>query len=400
MTTGRAGAGRWFGPLMVAAVCVQAATFAARPMVSYRAIEIGAGNLGIGLITAGFSVLPLFVAVSVGRWVDASGERGAALLGAALITGSALALAAARSLWALVLLNALFGLGHLLSVVAQQAVIANRVAAGGHDRAYARFTVFTSLGQLAGPSAAALVAGGPLAAGGGADGPGGAAVGPALVVAAGFGLVAGLASLWIGGPGPARGRAAVRRFPLRGTLGQEGMWQALVTSLATVSTIDLVLAYLPAWGQSRGAGVLAVGALLALRAATTMASRLAMERLVLRYGRRAVLVTSTVAAAVTVAALPLCGTAAAVPVVALMGFALGLGQPLTLSWVAGRARAGERGTALALRLTGNRLGQVLVPAVAGVVAGATGVLGVFALSAAMLAATAGLAARAPMSTAE
>ncbi|MGW2154397.1 MFS transporter [Nonomuraea sp. NPDC001699] len=391
MTT--SGAGRWFGPLMVAAVCVQAATFAARPMVSYRAIEIGAGNLGIGLVTAGFSLLPLFAAVSVGRWVDASGERGAALLGAALITGSALALAVARSLWALVLLNAVFGLGHLLSVVAQQAVIANRVAAGGHDRAYARFTVFTSLGQLAGPSAAALVAAG-TASGGAAQ------VGPALAVAAGFGLVAGLASLRTGGPGPARGRAAVRRFPLRGTLGQEGMWQALMTSLATVSTLDLVLAYLPAWGESRGAGVVAVGALLALRAAATMASRLAMERLVLRYGRRAVLVTSTVVAAVTVAALPLCGPAAAVPVVALMGLALGLGQPLTLSWVAGRARAGERGTALALRLTGNRLGQVLVPALAGVVAGATGVLGVFTLSAAMLAATAGLAARAPMSTAE
>ncbi|MEV4394739.1 MFS transporter [Nonomuraea sp. NPDC049607] len=391
MTT--SGAGRWFGPLMVAAVCVQAATFAARPMVSYRAIEIGAGNLGIGLVTAGFSLLPLFAAVSVGRWVDASGERGAALLGAALITGSALALAVARSLWALVLLNAVFGLGHLLSVVAQQAVIANRVAAGGHDRAYARFTVFTSLGQLAGPSAAALVAG--RTASGGA-----AQVGPALAVAAGFGLVAGLASLRTGGPGPARGRAAVRRFPLRGTLGQEGMWQALMTSLATVSTLDLVLAYLPAWGESRGAGVVAVGALLALRAAATMASRLAMERLVLRYGRRAVLVTSTVVAAVTVAALPLCGPAAAVPVVALMGLALGLGQPLTLSWVAGRARAGERGTALALRLTGSRLGQVLVPALAGVVAGATGVLGVFTLSAAMLAATAGLAARAPMSTAE
>ncbi|MFI9590653.1 MFS transporter [Nonomuraea sp. NPDC052265] len=396
MTTAGAGAGRWFGPLMVAAACVQAATFAARPMVSYRAIEIGAGYLGIGLITAGFSVLPLFAAVSAGRWVDASGERGAALLGAALITGSALALAVARSLWALVLLNAVFGLGHLLSVVAQQAVIANRVAAGGHDRAYARFTVFTSLGQLAGPSAAALVAGGTLT-GPPADA---AHVGPALAVAAGFGLVAGLASLRTGAPGPARERAAVRRFPLRGTLGQEGMWQALMTSLATVSTIDLVLAYLPAWGESRGAGVVAVGALLALRAAATMASRLAMERLVLRYGRRAVLVTSTVVAAVTVAALPLCGTVAAVPVVALMGLALGLGQPLTLAWVAGRARAGERGTALALRLTGNRLGQVLVPAVAGVVAGATGVLGVFALSAAMLAATAGLAARAPMSTAE
>ncbi|NUP61774.1 MAG: MFS transporter, partial [Nonomuraea sp.] len=216
----------------------------------------------------------------------------------------------------------------------------------------------------------------------------------------GFGLVAGLASVRASGGRAAGEWAGDRRFPLRGTLGQEGMWQALVTSLATVSTIDLVLAYLPAWGDSRGVGVVAVGALLALRAAATMASRLIMERLVFRYGRRAVLVTSTVAAALSVAALPLCGPVAAVPVVALMGFSLGLGQPLTLSWVAGRARAGERGTALALRLTGNRLGQVLVPAMAGVVAGATSVLGVFALSAVMLAATATLAARAPMSSAE
>jgi MFS family permease len=378
---------------MVVAACVQAATFAARPMVSYRAIEIGAGNLGIGLITAGFAVLPLFAAVRVGRWVDASGERGAALLGAALIAVSALALVPARSLWVLVLLNALFGLGHLLSIVAQQAIIANRVAAGGHDRAYARFTVFNSLGQLIGPPAAALVAGAGLSAS-----PDGADVAPALAVGAAFGVLAGLASLRVGGGRPVRGRDGDTRFPLRGTLRQEGMWQALVTSLATVSTIDVVLAYLPAWGESRDVGVVAVGWLLALRAGATMTSRLIMERLVIRYGRRAVLVTSTVAAAVTVAALPVSGPVAVVPVIALMGFSLGLGQPLTLSWVAGRARPGERGTALALRLTGNRLGQVLVPALAGVVAGATSVFGVFALSAAVLAATATLAARAPMSS--
>ncbi|MDF5752471.1 hypothetical protein [Spongiactinospora sp. TRM90649] len=94
----------------------------------------------------------------------------------------------------------------------------------------------------------------------------------------------------------------------------------------------------------------------------------------------------------TLAALPFCGLPASIPVIAVMGFVLGLGQPLTLSWVAGRARPGERGTALALRLTGNRLGQVVLPAAAGV----TSVLGVFALSAVILAATGTLAVRAPM----
>ncbi|NRQ40573.1 MFS transporter, partial [Nonomuraea sp. NN258] len=355
--------GSWFGPLMVVAVCVQAATFAARPMVSYRAIEIGAGNLGIGLITAGFAVLPLFLAVPVGRWVDASGERTAALLGGALIAVSALALTGARTLGWLVLLNALFGLGHLLSVVAQQAVIANRVAAGGHDGAYARFTVFTSIGQLIGPPVAALVASGTLAAGtaGETAGVAAAEVGPALAVAAAFAVVAALASLRVGAAAPVRRPDGAARYALRGTLAQEGMWQAMVTSLTTVTAVDLVVAYLPAWGQDHRVSVVAVGWLLALRAAATMASRLTMERLVRRYGRRGVLVGSTVVAAVTMAALPFCGLVAAVPVIGLLGFALGVGQPLTLSWVAGRARPGERGTALALRLTGNRLGQVVVP---------------------------------------
>ncbi|PZG49742.1 MFS transporter [Spongiactinospora gelatinilytica] len=378
----------WFAPLMVVAVCVQAATFATRPMVSYRAIEIGAGNLGIGLITAGFAVLPLFLAVAVGRWVDASGERAAAVLGAVLIAGSAATLTVARSLWALVLLNALFGLGHLCSVVAQQAIIANRVSVHGHDRAYGLFTVFTSLGQLIGPPAAALVA-----SGGTGDG-----TTRALMVGAAFGVAAGVGTLRVASGNAPRRPDTDGRAPLLGTLHRPGMWQAMVTSMATVSTVDLVVAYLPAWGQEQGIGVVAVGWLLALRACATLTSRLAMERLIIRYGRRPVLVASTVTAAVTLAAFPFCGLAASVPVVAVMGFALGIGQPLTLSWVAGRARPGERGTALALRLTGNRLGQVVVPGAAGAVAGVTSVLGVFGLSAAMLTVTAALAARAPMGT--
>jgi predicted MFS family arabinose efflux permease len=53
-----------------------------------------------------------------------------------------------------------------------------------------------------------------------------------------------------------------------------------------------------------------------------------------------------------------------------------------------------RATALALRLTGNRLGQVAVPAAAGLVAGSAGVGAVFWLLALMLVAS-GVAVQRP-----
>lgn len=75
-----------------------------------------------------------------------------------------------------------------------------------------------------------------------------------------------------------------------------------------------------------------------------------------------------------------------VPLMALLmvaaGAGLGIGQPMTMSWVASLAAPGARATALSVRLTGNRMGQVALPIVAGTVAvvgGAGGVLGVTGL---------------------
>ena len=184
-------------------------------------------------------------------------------------------------------------------------------------------------------------------------------------------------------------------MPVVETLRLPGMWQAMVTSLSTLAAIDLVVAYLPAWGEERGVSVAVVGWLLALRAAASMVSRLGMDRLVRRCGRRPLLVVNTAVAAVGFAALPFCDVAAVTVVIAVTGFALGIVQPLTMSWVASGAASGQRGTALALRLTGNRLGQVAVPAAAGTLAGLASVSGVFVLSAGLLAATAALAGQAP-----
>jgi MFS family permease len=64
----------------------------------------------------------------------------------------------------------------------------------------------------------------------------------------------------------------------------------------------------------------------------------------------------------------------------ITGFMLGIGAPLTMSWVAGSAPPGSRGTVLGLRMTGNRVSQMLIPVAAGMLAAAVGPISVFALA--------------------
>jgi MFS family permease len=85
---------------------------------------------------------------------------------------------------------------------------------------------------------------------------------------------------------------------------------------------------------------------------------------------------------------------------AVLGFCLGVGQPLSMTTVVQAAPDDARSTALALRLTGNRLGQVAAPAGAGLVAGVAGVAAPFVMLGALLVLSAGVALRSPGGSSE
>jgi hypothetical protein len=59
-----------------------------------------------------------------------------------------------------------------------------------------------------------------------------------------------------------------------------------------------------------------------------------------------------------------------------LGFAMGIASTLTISGVVHLAPPHACGTALTLRMTGNRVGQIVFPALAGLLAAATGVAGI------------------------
>lgn len=365
-------AGRWFMGLLVVATLLQAATAVARPMASYRALEIGMAPSSLGIVAAAFAVAPVLLALTIGRRIDRHGEF-PFLLGSTLALGiAAAALAFVGSPIALVLCIGLLGLSQLIFVVADQTLVASRSVAGSYDRRFGNLSFVASLGQLIGPAAAGLIAGA-----GSPAGTSQALLFGAVLTALAVPLIL---RLWRRDPGPATPLSAQppERPPVLTILRMPGMAPAMLASMTVLATMDVLVVYLPALGEERGLSVATVGALLAVRAGASMVSRLFLGQLVDILGRERLMIGSLAVAAASVVALAIVPLPAMFVVMAVAGVTLGVCQPMTMSWVAARATEGSRGTAMSLRLLGNRIGQVVIPLAAGSVAVAAGSGGVVA----------------------
>src|SRR5690606_23335014 len=366
----------------------QGAVSMARPAVSYRALALGADERAVGVLAGVYALLPLFAAVPLGRRTDHGRCAPLRPAGVVLISGGCALSGLAGSLAAMALWSGVMGLGHLCFVIGAQSLVARQSAPHEQDRNFGHFTIGASLGQLVGPIAAGALIGG-------ADTAGTSAL--ARLVAGARAPVA-CPALWRSErPGPARARAvADGRVPVGSILRARGVPAGILISLAVLSATDILTAYLPVVGEHRGIAPAVIGLLLSLRAAATIACRLVLTPLLRLLGRTALLTVTCLLAALlcTGIALPMPVWALAL-LLAVLGFCLGVGQPLSMTTVVQAAPAGARSTALALRLTGNRLGQVAAPAAAGLIAGVAGGAAPFVMLGALLLLSSGIALPSP-----
>lgn len=358
--------------LLIHAVAVQVVSYALRPSISYGLLDIGGDGLIIGIAAASFAVPPLLLAVPAGRLADRVGERVPLVVGACALTAACVvAWVGAASLVGLVVATTLLGVGVLFSVVGEQAWVMRDAATGRLDAAFGLYTLATSTGQMLGPVLLLI--------------PGGASTpdaGPIVLACAAVAVVSLALSFFVrpntisrDGAGPGRERVLSDAARL---LRRKGVVQALVASSLVLTSLDLLLAYLPLLAQERGLAPAALSAMLIARGLATMAARFLLGRLTARFGRRAVLVVTCCAAAVSLSVL-----AVPVPLWALLaasvayGFAAGAVQPLTMSWMTLLTSRRQRGVAASMRLVGNRAGQTVLPLAAAVLSSASGAAPVF-----------------------
>jgi MFS family permease len=352
----------------------QASANMVRPMVSYRALEVGVDPANLGLLSAVFSVAPVLFALRIGRILDRRNELLFIIGGNVLMGLSGLVLAFSGSAIGVFLLFGIFGIGHFVAAFATQPLLARFSDPGNYDQRFAAYSFSASVGQMLGPAAGGAVAGS-----GTPD-----EITRALVVGSliALAIVAPLALVRPPGaarPVPPPSTAAQGGASLLTLLRLPDVGRAILVSTTVLSAIDILIVYMPALGEQRLWTASIVGAMLAVRAGSSMAMRLVLGWLAARYERRVLLVTSMAVSAAALVAVPFVDS---IPVTfALMiaaGAGLGIGQPMTMAWVASLAPPGTRATLLSVRVTGQAAGQVVFPVAAGMmalVAGASGVLG-------------------------
>ncbi|MFL5963349.1 MAG: MFS transporter [Gaiellaceae bacterium] len=369
----------------------QVAVYIARPITSYRLLGLGAGAREVGFVTAAFALLPLFLAIPLGRSAD---RRRAPLVtvGCAIQGVACLLLAWAQSPLTLGAASAVLGLGHLGVALGVQEVIARESDDSHHDRDFGLLTAGVSLGQLIGP----LIGGFVLDRGSSLL----ATTRDAMLIAAVVVVPATLfAALGERGRGKGATNAVSRRGSVRTILRTRGVPAGIFASIAVLSAADVFTAYMPVIGEQRGIAPGAVGVLLALRAGASMASRIGIGRIVARAGRERLIVMSASAAALSLGAISFVHGVVPLAILCLItGIGLGFGQPLSMTLVVQLVPEYARGTALAVRLAGNRVGQVAAPAAAGVISGSAGARAVFWVLSALLGSSALAIRRAPRVT--
>jgi MFS family permease len=354
-------------------------------VTSYRLLALGAGPRDVGLVAAAFALVPLFAAIPLGRFAD---RRGGPLLtiGGALQVAGCLLLAVGRTPLALAAGSAVLGLGHLALALGVQEVIARESDAARHDEHFGLLTAGVSLGQLVGPVLGGAILGSQQS---------GAALLPettvALVVAAGIAAAATCSAVLAERRRPATQHlhAETRRGSVRAILSTHGVPAGILVSVAVLSAADVFTTYMPVLGEQRRISPGVVGVILGLRAAASIASRVGIATIVRAVGRARLIALSAFAAAGAFIALTFAMNVWVIgALVVVIGFGLGFGQPLSMTMVVQLVPSYARATALAIRLTGNRLGQVVGPAAAGVIAGSAGTKPVFWMLSATLGASA------------
>lgn len=377
--------------LIGTAVLCQIALNLARPLISYKVLALGGDSVAVGLTSASFALLPVVIALWLGRMSDRrTSMKSITVAGTLLLAASPFLLSAAPSLLLVGVASAVLGVGHLCFTIAGQSAIARFVPLSRMDAAFGWFTAAFSLGQLVGP----LVAG--LAMGAAGNAPADTRLmdaNAALILAGAIAVlaipVAFGASTKQRANAPKTEAAPVKAPASKSVahlLGIPTVKTNMLASLALLATTDIIVAFLPLVGEENGIAPIGIGVLLAIRAAASITSRLLLPMMLFRWSRTGLITASLVGAGTTLATLPwLFGNPVlAAILLAIIGFFLGLGQPITMTLITQAVPPDARGAALALRLLANRLGQVALPIGAGLLAAPAGPGGALWMSSAVL----------------
>jgi MFS family permease len=380
----------WLGPWVAAArsrwafaslavLLYWLAAHSLRPLVTIRLDELGATDTQIALTVGTYSLFSLALAIPGGRLIDRIGVMRVLLVSLAAMALVGVGYALATTPNQILVLQAVNGVVELGVWLALQALASH--AGGGEflTRQLALFSLAWGIGLAIGPAIGGAVYG---------------AVGfqPLGLVYAGAALLA-LATVPLV---PYRGREQSGRdgdgklpgviSSMRDMVRRPAVKGVLLASFVALFIQAIRLSFYPLFLKREGISLSEIGLILSLMGIASIAVRVPLPALLRRFGAGRVLVSSMWLAVVGMGLTPWLQDVWALAIAAAaIGIGYGVNPAVTVELMARDTPPEERGLAMGLRVTSNRLAQLSQPALFGAVTAAVGMASAFPISGALLA---------------
>jgi MFS family permease len=355
----------------------------ARLAIALQALQLQASPFTVGLLMSLLMLVPTFVAVPVGRWVDRGGyQRPTALALGGIVAGQLIA-ALLPTLAGLALCSVLVGTSFMLAHVAVNNAIGHLAGAGGRTRAFGLMAVGFSLSALAGH----------MIAGAAIDGVGFRWAFALLAV-----LPLGAAALLLDAPAMPRHADGlpVSTKGVRDLLRLPRLRAVLVVSALISSGWDLFTFLVPLHGAQNGLSATAIGLVAGAFGVGSATVRLALPWISRRVPEWKLLGAALVLSGIGYFLFPFCTTVGSMlPLALVLGVVLGCGQPVVMSLLHVVAPPERTGEAVGLRAAITSLGQTVLPLAFGGFGTALGMLPLFWAAALILGVGGSYAARRP-----
>ncbi|OLN21761.1 hypothetical protein BTO30_12940 [Domibacillus antri] len=338
-----------------------------RPLIPLYANDLGAGHAEIGLIVALFSVLPLFLSIKTGRVIDWIGIKSPLIASIGLGALSMIVLAFYGTLAGVYLSQVLAGFSQLVFVLSMQAYSGQFSKSKLREYFIAVFSIAVAAGSFAGPLAAGFLSDS-------------FSYGTAFLT---LGLVlAGMLplSLFFSSEKDKEADEAPKKkegnaFQL---LRMSDLRKAVLVSSIGLLAKDTYIAFFPLLAADKGLSASMIGVIVALNAGAGMFIRTFLPWISQHLKRDRIITISILIAGLMYMLNPVSDHLIWLSALSLiLGFCTGICQPLTIFATIIALPKERVAEGLGLRLTFNKLTQILGPLSLGSLSGAVGMSGVF-----------------------
>lgn len=331
-----------------------------------------------GLIISAPYILPLVLAIPISGYVERIGFKKTILGGSLGMAIGPVISMAFPNLFSLLVTQLIAGMSNFILVIAAQALISSLAKGKTLEKYFGWFTTGMSGGQLLGPLFAGYLIDYH-------------SIHHSLLAIAIFPLLSAFVALFLSSHAnqSAPVHKSVSSYGAQWTLLRTNQGLQLSMAMAGVSFFIMSVhsGFMPIYLEGLSISAAMVGALLSLRALTSMLVRLVMSPMIEWLGGR----TRAIKIGVICVTLSLMLTGLAgdqLPFLAVLaigiGLASGISQPLSMVILAESVGQVQRAPSLAMRLMGNRLAQAVAPLIVGFSAELWGFPAAFAASSAVL----------------